>query len=253
MSAPTWVFLRGLMRDQRHWGEFPCVFRDLMPDARIECLDFAGNGTRHRERSARTIEAMADDARADLLRRGLKPPYRLLAMSLGAMAATSWADRHPQDIDACVLINTSLRPFSPPHWRLRPKVWPRVLEIALRPPAPRAIEAMILDLTTQLARRPERAPHALLDQWTAWRESDPVSRSNALRQLLAAAAYRAPKRCPDTRVLILNGAKDDLVDSRCSRRLAERWGCPLRVHPEAGHDLPLDDGHWVAASIRNWL
>jgi len=25
------------------------------------------------------------------------------------------------------------------------------------------------------------------------------------------------------------------------------------IHPEAGHDLPLDDGAWVAGQIRAWL
>jgi hypothetical protein len=25
------------------------------------------------------------------------------------------------------------------------------------------------------------------------------------------------------------------------------------LHPSAGHDLPLDDGPWVAAQVRDWL
>ena len=34
-------------------------------------------------------------------------------MSLGAMVAVAWANAHPQELARCVLINASLRPFSP--------------------------------------------------------------------------------------------------------------------------------------------
>lgn len=244
--AQTWVFLRGLMRDSRHWGTFPQTFRQRFPDARIELIDFPGNGLLNRDASPLRVDAMADHARAELARRGLKPPYRVLAMSLGAMAATAWADRHPDEIAACVLINTSLRPFSPPHWRLRPTVWPSLLRMVLKPPPARDIEQRILALTSR------RAPAAVLDDWTAWRDSHPVSAANALRQLAAAARYQAPRKAPAVPLLILNGAGDALVDPRCSQRLAANWGCEIAVHPTAGHDLPLDDGDWVADTVQRW-
>lgn len=248
-TGSTWVFLRGLMRDGRHWGDFPETFRRALPEASIELLDFPGNGSLSDDTSASRVEDMVEHCRSELRRRGLAPPYRLLAMSLGAMVAASWASRYPQELAACVLINTSLRPFSPPHWRLRPRVWPSVLRLALRPPAPRAVEAMILGLTS----RRHDASGPLLDDWTAWRRSHPVSRANALRQLLAAARYRAPPTAPETRLLILASARDGLVDSRCSQRLARQWRCALEVHPTAGHDLPLDDGPWVAKTVAGWL
>ena len=140
-KAGTWVLLRGLMRDSRHWGAFPQAFAQAFPEAPVVRLDFPGNGSRHRERSPTRVEAMVEDARAELRRRGLPPPYRLLAMSLGAMVASAWAHRHPQELEACVLINTSLRPFSPPHWRLRPAVWPQLLRLVATAPEPWAIEA----------------------------------------------------------------------------------------------------------------
>ena len=242
----TWVFLRGLMRDSRHWGAFPAQFGQRFPDAAIALIDFPGNGLLNRDASPARVEAMADHARAELARRGLKPPYRLLAMSLGAMAATAWADRHPDEVAAAVLINTSLRPFSPPHWRLRPAVWPSLLRMVLRPPAAREIEQRILALTSR------SAPTLVLDDWTAWRESHPVSAANALRQLAAAARYRAPRRAPAVPLLVVNGAGDQLVDPRCSQRLAAAWGCPIAVHPGAGHDLPLDAGDWLADTVQRW-
>ena len=34
-SEPTWVLLRGLMREARHWGEFPALFGAAFPGAAI--------------------------------------------------------------------------------------------------------------------------------------------------------------------------------------------------------------------------
>jgi pimeloyl-ACP methyl ester carboxylesterase len=243
---PTWVLLRGLMRDERHWGAFPAVFAAAFPGVRIETVDFPGNGRLNHQPSPRSVAAMADHVRAELIRRGLAPPYRVLAMSLGAMAATAWTAAHPDEIAAGVLVNTSLRPFSPPHWRLRPRAWGPLLHLLLGRAAAGDIEAAILRLTSH------RAPAEVLPDWTAWRLSHPVSPANALRQLAAAAAYVAPCRAPPVPLLVLNGAADALVDPRCSARLAAAWNLPLRVHPQAGHDLPLDDGAWVAQMVRDW-
>jgi len=79
-----------------------------------------------------------------------------------------------------------------------------------------------------------------------------VSASNAMRQLLAAARFRAPEVAPPAPLLVLCSRGDRLVDPQCSIRLAAAWNARLAVHPTAGHDLPLDDGPWVAARVREW-
>jgi len=53
-------------------------------------------------------------------------------------------------------------------------------------------------------------------------------------------------------LLLLAGVGDELVDPVCSRRLAEQWGVELRLHPSAGHDLPLDAADWVIAQVAAW-
>lgn len=248
-KRPTWIFLRGLMRDSRHWGRFPATFKAVVPDAQIELLDFPGNGSLNADPSLTRVEEMVSFCRAELKRRSIEPPYRVLAMSLGAMVTIAWAAEHPDELDACVLINTSLRPFCPPHWRLRPGVWPSLLRLTLLSPTPAVIESQVLALTSRLVRNP--AP--LLHEWTRWHIDNPVSASNVRRQLQAAAKFRAPATEPDTRLLILCSAADRLVDPRCSKRLAARWGCDIVIHPTAGHDLPLDDGEWVAEAVSQWL
>jgi pimeloyl-ACP methyl ester carboxylesterase len=243
VSAPApWILLRGLTRDSRHWGRFHGQLSAQQPEARIVALDLPGNGALSRERSPANVEAMAEYCRTELRRRGIAPPYYLLAMSLGAMAAVAWAARHPQELSGCVLINTSMRPFSRPWQRLRPSAFLALLQLALTRPPAAAAEQIILRLTSAA---PEAAA-AVLGDWSAWRSEQPVTLANTARQLLAAARFTAPRIRPPTRFLVLAGMRDTLVNPRCSLALARAWDCPLAEHPSAGHDLPLDDGSWVA-------
>lgn len=243
-----WIFLRGLMRDHRHWGGFPDLFRAQL-DANVYTLDLPGNGLLNQIDSPASVPALAQWVRAELLRRELQPPYRVFAMSLGAMVAVAWADTAPQEIDACVLVNTSLRPVSPFYQRLRPAAWPLLARMALGNPSPVDAETAILQLTSAQFER----TRAVLGDWQVWRKALPVSRCNALRQLLAAARYKAPPQKPGTRLLLLTGAGDRLVDTRCSQALADAWQCSLRLHPSAGHDLPLDDPQWAVRQVQQWL
>lgn len=243
----TWVLLRGLMRDSRHWDDFPMRLTAAMPGTEAVTLDLPGNGSLHRMASPVSVEAMAAWCREELQSRGLAPPYGILAMSLGAMVAASWAMDHPSEVQACVLINTSLRP-SPMHWRLRPRNYGTLLKLALFGGTDEEWEAGIYRLTSN---RPTEAAR-IVPRWSAWRREHPVSRINALRQLVAASRYMPPKDKPEPPVLLLASTNDALVDVRCSRDLAARWQAELHEHPTAGHDIPLDDGDWVVAQVSMW-
>jgi len=247
-DAP-WILLRGLTRDSHHWGGFPQLFSERLSGARVLTLDLPGNGVLNAQPSPLRVEAVVAYCRAEVQGRGLAPPYRVLAMSLGAMVTAAWASAYPQELQACVLINTSLRPFSPFHHRMRPANYPSVLCMALASPGPRASEETVLRLTSRMPQR----TGGVLDDWTAWRLRYPVSTANALRQIIAAARYQAPRQAPAVPILILNSARDGLVDPRCSQKLAQAWHCPIETHPDAGHDLPLDDGEWVAQRVRKWM
>ncbi|MDZ4252804.1 MAG: alpha/beta hydrolase [Sulfuritalea sp.] len=237
-SPPTeWILLRGLTREARHWGSFSQHLGAALDGARVRCLDLPGNGQHNGLVSLHSVEAMADWCHAEQARRAAAGPCGVVAMSLGAMVAVAWAQRHPGDIDAAVLINTSLRPFSPFYQRLRAGNYLRLLRLFGAKPSERELETAILEMTTRL--QPD--PAAVIEQWLQWRRQNPVSRRNALRQLLAAARYRAPRQRPLERLLLLASARDALVDTRCSLRLAAQWDARIAIHPTAGHDLPLDD------------
>jgi pimeloyl-ACP methyl ester carboxylesterase len=168
-------------------------------------------------------------------------------MSMGGMVAAAWAANHPEEIESCVLINTSFGTFSPLHQRLRPRAWPILLRLGLTRSAQKR-EQLVFELTTRLTNAwPE-----VVDEWVTIRESRPVGAGNGWRQLLAAARFHAPSAAP-VPTLVLVGAGDQLVDPRCSADIARQWHCAIAIHPTAGHDLPLDDGPWVAKEVRQWL
>lgn len=247
-----WVFLRGLMRETRHWGAFPEIFRTTLPQADITLLDLPGNGLLHKERSPVRVAHMTDACRRQLLDQGIAPPYHLFALSLGAMVAVDWAARYPQEVAGCVLLNTSLRPVSPFYQRLRPRNYPALLRLGLPGLRQRDFarqERVLLQLTSQRGA----GQAAVLESWTGYQREHPVSYVNAWRQLYAAMRFRAPPQAPPMPLLLLAGGADRLIDPRCSQQLARLWRAPLAVQAGAGHDLTLDAGCWVAEQVRDWL
>lgn len=246
MNELPWVLLRGLTREQRHWGAFATDLAAAFPSAPVITLDLPGNGALNEMRSPGRVDAMAAFCRAELSARGIAPPYRVLAMSLGAMVATAWCGVQRDEIADAVLINTSLRSFSPMHHRLKPSG--ALLRLALSSRDPIAWERAVLALTSNTPRR--NGDDALVHQWAAYRRERPVSAANAVRQLWAAARFVAPRTPPFERVLLLTSARDRLVDTRCSLALARAWRCEIESHPWAGHDLPLDDPAWVIDAAR---
>lgn len=256
----TWVLLRGLMREARHWGAFPALFAQQMqqgqPGQQVQhqaitviTPDFAGNGSRNGELSAATVPQMATQLRSHLQQLGHAPPYHVLALSLGAMAGVAWASQYPDDVARLVLMNTSLQPFNPLHHRLRPHNYPALLGLLLADQ--RAREQTILRITSNLADDAQSA--CVLQSWQQYAAQNPVSRRNIVRQLLAAMRYRASAKAPPVPLLMLASREDRLVSVECSRKIAALWQCPLRLHESAGHDLPLDDGAWVVRQIREWM
>lgn len=244
-----WVFLRGLIRQHRHWEDFPARFNAAFPGARIHLPDLPGNGDLWDQPSPLRVQAMVDSVRAQLQRRGLSGPVNLLAISLGGMVAIDWMQRFPGEIAAAVVINSSMRSMGRLTDRLRPGNVPALLRHLLLDRSPLGREAMILAFSSNL--RSDTAQ--LAQRWAAYAETHPTRMANALRQLIAASRYAGPPQRPHDRVLVLQSAQDRLVHPGCSQRMAAQWNWPLRTHPTAGHDLPLDDGDWVIAQVRHWL
>ncbi|MDP2033341.1 MAG: alpha/beta hydrolase [Polaromonas sp.] len=240
------VLLRGLTREARHWGGLPGQL--AAAGDTVLTLDLPGNGAFCGQRSPATVRAMVLAAREQLRQQGVAPPYRLLAMSLGGMVATDWAQQFPGEVASLVLINTSMRPFSRATERLRPRNWPALLRLAACWDDAGAAEKIIHGLTCRRSDTLEQD----LAAWRQIRHSAPVSAGNAWRQLWAAARFSAAATAPACPVLLLSSAGDSLVHPRCSAALALAWQAENLIHPWAGHDLPHDDPGWVCQRVENW-
>jgi pimeloyl-ACP methyl ester carboxylesterase len=243
-NPAPWIFLRGLTRGSGHWGQFIAEFEAGVPQAKVVALDTAGNGARYAEQSPCDVAAMVEDCRAQLRQMGYAPPYQLLALSLGGMVAAQWAHRWPEEVQRLVLVSTSMRPLNPFYERLRPGNYLTMATLLAGGASATRLEQEILRMTT---RHPQ---HDVLADWVRLRDSNPISVANALRQLLAAARFRLPAARGLGEVLLLAGQGDQLVSAECTLALARHWNCKAVLHPTAGHDVPLDDGPWVAAQVR---
>lgn len=261
----TWIFLRGLTREARHWGTLPALWAQHGL-GRPLLLDLPGNGTQRDVRVPATVSGMREHVRASAERAwrarpasvagaapesaqqaiGLPgPPYRILAMSLGAMVATDWAQAYPDEIAGLVLINTSMRPFSTVTERLRPDTWAALLGMARHWHDRVRCERTIHRLTCE---RLDTRDTDLAD-WVAIAESAPVTRCAAWQQLIAAARFHTQPARPACPTLLLSSSADRLVNPICTHHLAAAWQVPHTAHPWAGHDLPHDDPQWLCDTV----
>jgi pimeloyl-ACP methyl ester carboxylesterase len=246
------VLLRGLSRESGHWGVFPehllRELRTLQPSAQVISLDLPGTGTLRRQPSPTQVSAIVDACREELQRRGVGGRVSVVGMSLGGAVLSDWANRHPSEVEAGVLINPSLRPFSELFRKPRPLNYLGLALLSLSRFSARMREERVLSLTTRLT-----PPQAVIDRWLELQREHPLGVRNTARQLLASVRYRASRTRPAAPMLLLCSKGDNLVDWRCSQAISRAWGAPLRLHTKAGHDLPLDDPQWVARAVAEWL
>jgi pimeloyl-[acyl-carrier protein] methyl ester esterase len=235
-----WLLLRGLGRESAHWGDWPEQLRRARLQDSFHTLDLPGTGL-HRHLPSPTCIAGVRQF-AERASRHLPRPLGLIGLSLGGMVALDWALHRPEDCANLVLISSSSG-LSSPWRRLRPAQWMPVMRMLTQADSD-AREQAILALTSN---RPVSS--VVAQNWQAIQRDRPVRRLDVIRQLYAASRYKPPHRVPRMPTLVLASDGDRLTDWRCSRDLAESLECRLEVHPNAGHDLPLDDPQWLIAQL----
>ena len=214
--------------------------------AEIELLDLAGNGTEATRRGYLNIGAYAQDLRqrSRFVKDG-KTPFSILAISMGAMVASTWAEQYPAEVERAVLINTSSRADLRFYQRLRWGNYLRILRMLMRKGDLLFRERTILEMTARGLPQLEALAlkHAAMT---------PTASANFMRQIFASSRYSYPKR-PNCPVLFLASGGDNLVDPVCTTGLAGRWQAKLDVHQGAGHDLPLLAPDWIIEKVRGFL
>lgn len=240
------LLLRGLSREQRHWGRLRPVLSSALPNPLLS-FDYAGCGELYRQHSAADIGLLRQSVREQLQQSpAFNGKVHLVALSLGGMLALDWALQYPQEVASVVLINSSARPLSPFYQRLCWRNYPALLALPWLSLPLR--EQLILQLTSRKARRDPQ----LVKCWIGYQQQRPVSRANMLRQLWAAARFRlsAAPVCPS---LVLSSAADSLVNPGCSLALARYLRAEHQQHSWAGHDIALDDPDWLASQIAGFI
>jgi len=233
------ILLRGLSREQAHWGDFIGQLQRAVVNP-VLALDLPGVGQALNESSPASIAQMVSLLRQRLTRQ--QGPYHLLAMSLGAMVAIEWAAQYPQEINSLLLINTSAAGLTPFYQRLKWQSYPLVVQALFASVQKR--EQLILQLTANNVRLRQLQ----LPDWQHIALTRPVRKLDVLRQLLAASRFRLPQQpaCP---ILLLASRADRLVDWQASQRMADLWQVPLLLHSCAGHDLALDAPDWLLQQV----
>lgn len=249
-AEADWVFIRGLARERRHWHQFPQSFAAKIDHCVTHAFDLPGTGMAYDQAAPLSIQANMMSLRERyfrLHRPGARPTF-LFAISMGAMVAVEWARQFPDEISGLVLVNTSFANFSRFTERLKPEQWLTLLRIAQEPDL-KAREMKVLAMTTNLVVGKDQ----IAADFAKLSLENPISKQTAIRQLIAAANYKAPQESPHSKILLLAGGRDRMVSSDCSLAISKKWQCPLHVHPTAGHDLPLDAPQWAIGKVKEWL
>ncbi|MXR69928.1 alpha/beta fold hydrolase [Shewanella sp. JBTF-M18] len=248
----TWVMLRGLMRDERHWQGF--VERLTDAGERVITVDLPGNGRLADEVSPKSIDGYCDSVWRQVLPH--INPFRgksvvLIGLSMGGMTALALASRYPDRVRQVVLLNSSAANLSP--WYRRFRLLPLLrailggvrLKLTQLGRGLSLVEACVLQYTS--LHHGDNL--ALIANWSRWRNERHTSLCNGVRQLIACARFQTPP-LSSIPVTLICAAEDNLADPRCSRALASFYHTEALVLPNCGHDISLDAPEALLACLR---
>ena len=248
----NWVFIRGLAREGEHWGQFRQNFATKISQQDVVCLDLPGTGKFNQINSPTTISEITNFVVGNLKKSHphfLSDGFSIAAVSMGGMVAVEWAIHHPKGVQGLVIANSSFQGLSKFYQRLKPTIYPHLLNI-IRTKNIEDREAKILKMVSNDEVKQKEA----LPRWLEIQRLRPMALINFFKQIFAASFYKFPKNeIPKIPVLLLASESDRMVNPVCSKNIAQRWGCEIRYHPTAGHDIVLDAGDWVITQIAEWL
>lgn len=238
----NWILVRGLMRSQFHWKNFPELLSAELKLNSVQTVELPGNGLLCAEETPISVVKAVEKIR-NQISGARNEAFGVVGISLGGMLATRWAQLFPDEVSHLVLINSSSK-HSPFNQRLKPENYPGVLRHLLFG-NPTATEEFILQTTSNSERlwKPQLAENI------EFLMSHPLNARNFFRQLKLAHQTDF-NIVPKAAKLILTSKADRLVSYECSEKISKLWGCAIRYHETAGHDLPLDDGEWLIENIK---
>lgn len=222
-----YVFIRGLVRGNGHWGNFLEVLAAQDPTAEIEAYEIPGNGTRFKELTPTDpMEIITDFRRKSQFVKN-KTPFVLCGISLGGMLALKWLENFPEDILKTYVVNSSLNSLSPFYHRLRINKYLTIFDILLTL-SQEEREIKILQLTSN---KQDLNPNVI--EKLVVLKNHPVDEFNLFRQLYLAGRIKVSRELQKP-IKIIQSTQDRLVNPLCSQEIANYLDADLISHPTAG-------------------
>ena len=219
--SKTWLLLRGLGRDKRHFGKFLTQFKHAFADDKVITIDTLGNGKFREQQSPTDITQYTNHCRDMLKKIHHTQPIELVALSLGGMIALDWASRFPAQINSVTIINTSAANLTPPYRRMKLPTLARLLYAFVIDRKPKAIESAIVKATSN--QQSNQGMKHVINQWTDIRFEGVTTTSNMVKQLIAAATFKTSiannTNTFNDKMLILASKKDNIVNHQASQDL----------------------------------
>ena len=245
-SKYTFVLLRGLAREAKHWGEFETALSNASYCQKIIMCDFPGVGIHHNMTGPASIRQIVDFIKSNHHSQLEKEkPLFLIGLSLGGMVAYEYLKQHPGLFEKVAIINSSFRGLSPLYHRVKPGAIVQLLRIMAEKQHTKR-EASILRLISNFHTQDQKVLHKFVEICN----KRPVKIRNVVNQLIAASRYRFKlAKIPEFKGLVLCSREDRMVSYQCSHAFAKALQWPIAEHSLAGHDLPLDAPEWIIKEI----
>ncbi len=249
LNSIQWILLRGLSREQRHWGTFLDHFKTQFGSSNVTTLDLPGFGTKNQLSSPTSIEKIAKEINQDIKSKTEDTQACILVgLSLGGMVGLECLHQSIDSFAGAVIINSSSGGILPFYRRLNiSALLPVFKDLVARDYKKR--EKAILHLTSNSPQKREE----FLESWYEIQRNHPVKRRNIIKQIQAGRKWRCnlsrPREFP---LLFVQSEKDRLVDPDNTRLLHEKLGGKLVTHPDSGHDLVIDDSQWLIEQVETW-
>jgi len=237
--------LRGLVRESRHWGDIPQLLQKSLPNMEIITPNIPGSGPFYKDITPNNFDDMINSMRTYYAQQISGGGHTLLAMSLGGMIAKRWTELFPQDFSQLILVNTSFKGINPIYKRLQPKSMLEFLKLFLTKDIAKR-EKQIIQLVSNASHRHDEVHR----RWIEIQRTAPVSRKSFINQLTAALTFTPNIDKPKPKLHLLAGEHDRLCSVDCSKKLHEIWGGEIAIHPNAGHDLPIDAPDWFVEKVQ---
>lgn len=252
MKKKVLFLMRGLSRDQRHWGRFALDVKSELADFEIVHLDLPGFGEKNNISSPANIKSIAQG----VFTKELLDKYKdydlkaIMAMSLGGMVTLQGVCDHPSFFDKICLLNSSQS------YKTK-----RFERIAFGAGVTLAFSFLFSSLKSRERLIFKKTINSKMDDttvadWVRFFNERPFKLVSVFKQVWAASRFSIKNKISVLKKfdgLILTSKSDRLVSVRASYVLSKCLDWPCETHESGGHDLTFDDSAWVCNKLRAFL